>query len=343
MGKVTATPSRKDEHIRVNLEEDVRSGLTSGLEHWRFEHNPVPEIDLRQVDLRTSFLGRRLRSPILISSMTGGTEKAGIINQRLAEAAQTAGASIGLGSQRAALEDPSLAATFQVRRFAPDVLLFANLGAIQLNYGYGLDECKRAVEMIEADALILHLNALQEALQLGGNVDFSGLLTKIGAVCRGLAVPVIAKEVGWGIPASAAAKLVEAGVAAIDVAGAGGTSWSQVEMHRAETEDQARLAAAFADWGTPTAEALTQVHRVLPDVPLIASGGLRSGIDMAKCLALGADLAGMAGPFLKAASNSTEQVVAVIEHVATEIRLCMFATGSLNLHALRADKLRRVA
>jgi isopentenyl-diphosphate delta-isomerase len=343
MGKVTATPSRKDEHIRVNLEEDVRSGLTSGLEHWRFEHNPVPEIDLRQVDLRTSFLGRRLRSPILISSMTGGTEKAGIINQRLAEAAQTAGASIGLGSQRAALEDPSLAATFQVRRFAPDVLLFANLGAIQLNYGYGLDECKRAVEMIEADALILHLNALQEALQLGGNVDFSGLLTKIGAVCRGLAVPVIAKEVGWGIPAAAAAKLVEAGVAAIDVAGAGGTSWSQVEMHRAETEDQARLAAAFADWGTPTADALTQVHRVLPAVPLIASGGVRTGIDMAKCLALGADLAGMAGPFLKAAAVSTEQVVAVIEHVATEIRLCMFATGSPDLHALRADKLRRVA
>jgi len=343
MSKVTATPSRKDEHIRVNLEEDVRSGLTSGLEHWRFEHNPIPEIDFHKIDLTTSFLGRRLRSPVLISSMTGGTDKASLINQRLAEAAQAGGAALGLGSQRAAIEDPSLAATYQVRRFAPDVLLFANLGAIQLNYGYGLAECQRAVDMIEADALILHLNALQEALQASGDVDFSGLLAKIGTICHGVSVPVIAKEVGWGIPATAATRLIEVGVAAIDVAGAGGTSWSQVEMHRAETEDQARLAAAFVDWGIPTADALTQVHRILPEVPLIASGGLRSGIDMAKCLALGANLAGMAGPFLRAAATSTEQVVAVIEHVATEIRLCMFATGSADLQALRADKLRRVA
>jgi isopentenyl-diphosphate delta-isomerase len=260
MTKVTPIGSRKADHIRINLEEDVRSGLTTGLERYRFIHQALPEIDLEQVDLHLSMFGKTLRAPILISSMTGGTEEAGAINQTLAAAAQETGVAMGLGSQRAAIEHPELAWTFQVRGVAPDILLFANLGAIQLNYGYGVEHCLQAVEMIQADALVLHLNALQEAVQPEGDTRFTGLLDKIEAVCRALPVPVIAKEVGWGFSESAARQLASAGVSAIDVAGAGGTSWTQVEMHRARTESGARLAAAFIDWGIPTAESIQNVR-----------------------------------------------------------------------------------
>lgn len=335
LAKVTPISRRKADHIRVNLEEDVQSGLTSGLERFRFEHRALPELDLRRLDLATPFLGRSLAIPLLISSMTGGTEAAHRLNLALAEAAQARRVAMGLGSQRAAIEDPQLAFSFQVRRVAPDILLFANLGAVQLNYRYGPDECQRAVDMAEADALVLHLNALQEALQPEGDVDFSDLLTKIGRVCRALPVPVIAKEVGWGISGSDARRLADVGVAAIDVAGAGGTSWSQVEMHRAQNERQARLAGAFVRWGIPTAEAVVQVRRALPGIPLIASGGLRDGIDLAKCLALGADVGGMAGPFLKAAAISAQAVVETIDQAAAELRVVMFATGSRDLASLR--------
>ncbi len=339
MSKVTPTAERKADHIRVNLEEDVQSRLTSGLEKIQFEHNAVPEHKLAAVDTSLSFLGKPLRAPILISSMTGGTARAEKINLTLARGAQSEGVAMGLGSIRAAIEDESLARTFQVRRVAPDILLFANLGAVQLNYGYSVDECRRAVEMIEADALYLHFNALQEALQPEGDTNFEGLLPKIEAVCRKLEVPVLAKEVGWGISGRAARRLVDVGVAGIDVAGAGGTSWSQVEMHRAKNARQAKLAAAFIDWGIPTAIAVRQVRAELPEIPLIASGGIRSGIDMAKCIALGADLAGMASPFLKAADISDEALVAVIQDTRFEIRACMFTTGSADLSALRSAPL----
>jgi len=338
MSKVTPTSARKADHIRINVEEDVQSGLTTGLDRVRLKHDAIPELDLRRVDPSLEFLGRGLRYPILISSMTGGTSAARQINLTLAEAAQAYGLAMGLGSIRAAVEDQSLAATFQVRRVAPDILLLANLGAVQLNHGYGVDECRRAVKMVEADGLVLHLNALQEALQAEGDVDFSGLLDKIGQVCRSLEVPVIAKEVGWGISAPAARRLVEVGVAAIDVAGAGGTSWSQVEMHRAPDPRRARLAGAFINWGIPTAASVIDVRRALPDIPLIASGGLRSGIDIVKCIALGADLGGMAGPFLRAAVESPEALAAAVELMADEIRISMFATGSANLKALRSGK-----
>ncbi len=335
MPEVTPTSERKADHIRVNLEEDVQSALTTGLEKVRFVHNALPELDLREMDTSLTFLGRSLRAPILISSMTGGTERAAQINRSLAEAAQSERVAMGLGSQRAAIEDPSLEPTFRVRSMAPDILLLANLGAVQLNYGYGLEECQRAVDMIEADALVLHLNALQEALQPEGDVDFGGLLPKVEAVCSGLEVPVIAKEVGWGISADAARRLADAGVQGIDVAGAGGTSWSQVEMHRAESQQQAALAARFIDWGLPTADCVRAVRGALPEVPLIASGGLRSGIDIAKCIALGADLGGMASPFLKAAAISSEAVTDVIGLTVQEIRVTMFASGSPDLDALR--------
>jgi isopentenyl-diphosphate Delta-isomerase len=340
MGKVTQVSRRKADHIRINLEKDVRSGLTTGLERLAFDHNAVPELDLEQVDSSLTFLGRRLKAPILISSMTGGTSAAGRINRALAEAAQARGVAMGLGSQRAGLEDPSLAPTFQVRRYAPDILLLANVGAVQLNYSYGPDTCQRAVDMIEADALVLHFNALQEALQPEGDVRFSGLLQKIEAVCRQVTVPIVAKEVGWGISGEAAARLARAGVRVIDVAGAGGTSWSQVEMYRTKDEHAARLAASFIDWGIPTAECLRQVRRRLPRMPMIASGGLRDGIDIAKCVALGAELGGMAGPFLKAADVSSAAVADLIDLTARQIRTAMFAAGCRDLAALRQARLR---
>lgn len=329
------TQRRKAEHLRITLDEDVASGLTNGFERYRFVHQALPECDLDTIDTRQPFLGKTLRLPLLVSSMTGGTDEATAINHRLAEAAQAAGIALGVGSQRGAVEQPILAATFRVRDAAPDILLFANIGAVQLNRGYGVDQCRRAVEMIGADALILHLNPLQEALQPEGDHQWRGLLARIETVCRAVGVPVVVKEVGWGIAPHVARQLAVAGVAAIDVAGAGGTSWSQVEMHRARTPMAARVAAHFADWGIPTAECVASVAASLPTMPLIASGGLRDGVEVAKAIALGAHLCGLALPFLKAAAISTEAVLEAIDELATTLRIAMFATGTPDLAALR--------
>lgn len=328
--------SRKSEHLRINLEEDVGfPRLTTGLERFSFVHRALPEISLEDVQLGTTFLGKRLRLPLLISSITGGTEEARRINHNLATGAQATGIAMGLGSLRAALESPRLADTFRVRSLAPDVLLFANVGAAQLNAGFGPDECRRAVEMTQADALIIHLNPLQEALQADGNVNWRGLLPQIEQICRHLELPVLAKEVGWGISALVARQLVDAGVAAIDVAGAGGTSWSQVEMHRAPDDGRRRLCAQFADWGIPTADALVEVRRALPGTPLIASGGLQGGMDLAKVLALGADIGGMAGPFLRAADKSAQAVGLMVAEIAAVLRTVMFCLGVTGVEALK--------
>lgn len=327
---------RKADHIRINLEEDVQfPNLTTGFERYRLTHQALPELNLCTIDTSVELLGRRLQIPLLISSMTGGTAAAAEINRNLARGAQAAGVAMGLGSQRAGLEQNETAYTFRVRDVAPDILLFANLGAVQLNRGYGLDHCKRALEMIGADALILHLNPLQEALQADGDWDWRGLLAKIEGICRGLAAPVVVKEVGWGIGGETARRLADAGVAAIDVAGAGGTSWSAVESHRAPTEARRQLALAFADWGIPTAEALQQARASAPHLPLIASGGIRTGIEAAKAIALGATAVGIAGPFLKAAAESSEAVNATIDQFAAELRIAMFCTGAGDLPALR--------
>jgi len=327
MVKVTQTSSRKSDHIRINLEEDVNSSLTTGLERLNFSHEALPDINLEDVNLCVEVFNKRLEAPILISSMTGGTKEAAKINLNLATAAQKTGIAMGIGSQRAAIENPELIESFQVRKVAPDILLFANLGAIQLNYGYNIEECHRAVEMIEADALILHLNPLQEAVQPEGNTRFAKLLGKIEEICKNLPIPVIAKEVGWGFSGQTAKKLSAAGVTAIDIAGAGGTSWTQVEMHRAKTEDQAKLASAFIDWGIPTAESIAQVKEAAPELIIFASGGLRTGIDIAKCIALGASLGGIANPLLKAANNSVEMTIQKVQEISNEIRVCMFAAG----------------
>ena len=339
MSKVTRTTKRKDDHIRINLEEDVESGISTGLDQLHFRHNALPELALDEVDCRTTFLEKPLSLPLLISSMTGGTDEARRINEILATAAQTQQIAMGVGSQRAAIEQESARASFQIRKLAPDILLFANLGAVQLNYGYGIEQCRQAVNMIEADALVLHLNTLQEALQPEGDTQFEGLLKKISEICRSLQVPVIVKEVGWGISGRIARKLVDAGVHAIDVAGAGGTSWSQVESFRSPDEDRAEVARAFRNWGIPTAEAVRQVKQDSPGTPLIASGGLRNGVELAKCIALGADLCGMAGPFLKAADESGEMVQRLTERIRAELKIAMFATGSKRLADLRDDKL----
>ncbi len=341
MKKVTPITQRKTDHIRINLEENVQSGLTTGLEHYHFVHQALPELNLEDISLTTGFFGKKLSAPLLISSMTGGSDQAAKINMTLAEAAEQENIALGLGSQRAAIDHRELAATYQVRKVAPHTLLFANLGAIQLNYGYGVDECQRAVEMIEADGLILHLNPLQEALQPEGNTHFKNLSRKIELVCKSLPVPVIVKEVGWGISKRVAQLLIDSGVAAIDVAGGGGTSWSQVEMYRAQTEQQALIAADFIEWGIPTAESILQVREVHSTIPLIASGGIRNGIDIAKCIALGANLGAMASPFLKAAVKSVDDVVLTIQTIKKEIQITMFACAANDIASLQSIPLVR--
>ncbi|MFC2058369.1 type 2 isopentenyl-diphosphate Delta-isomerase [Chloroflexota bacterium] len=342
LGKKELNSKRKEEHLRINLQHDVQfEEVTTGFEDYCFIHQALPEVDAVDIDLSVGLFGKRLNTPIIISSMVGGIEAAKPINRNLAEAAQALGMAMGLGSQRAAIEDASVAATYQVRDVAPDILLFANLGAVQLNNGYGVSECRRAVEMIEADGLILHLNPLQEALQHDGNTNFSGLLRKIEQVCRKLSCPVIVKEVGWGISENVARKLAEAGVAGIDVAGMGGTSWSEVERFRARTEKGNNVAATFASWGIPTAESIVMAQRGAEGIPLIASGGIRSGLDVAKAIALGADAAGIAGPLLKAANVSAEAVVAVLQEVVEGLRIAMFCIAARDIAELKKSQFLR--
>lgn len=337
MTKVTnLTERRKEEHIDINLEQDVQfPNLTTGFERFRFIHDALPEIDLADIDTTVNLFGKTLQTPVFISSMTGGTEKAQNINRNLAEAAQIRGMAMGLGSQRAALEDTSLVASYNVRPIAPDILLFANIGAVQLNYGYTVEHCQRAVDMIEADALILHLNPLQEAVQPEGDTNFTGLLNKIEEVCKKLEVPVIAKEVGWGISEKTARKLAAVGVSAIDVAGSGGTSWSEVEYHRAPSAFHARVARSFADWGIPTADSIRYTKSATPDLPIFASGGLKDGIDVAKSVALGATMGGFAGAFLKAADKSVEAVLDLEQEITKQLHVAMFCVSAQNLNELR--------
>ncbi len=330
------TQTRKADHLRICLDEDVQChGVTNGLERYRFTHCCLPELNRSEINITTTFLGKSLGAPLLISSMTGGTEQAKTINFRLAEVAQHYKLAMGVGSQRVAVENPQVADTFAVRSHAPDILLLANLGAVQLNYSYGLDECLRVVDLCQADALILHLNPLQECIQPNGDTNFRGLIDKIYILCSKLPVPVIVKEVGNGISAAMAQKLIEAGVAAIDVAGAGGTSWAKVESERALNDKERRLGLTFADWGLPTAECITSIRAIAPEIPLIASGGLRNGLDVAKAIALGADLSGLAWPFLQAASESAKAIDNLVQLLMAEITTVLFCTGNASLFQLK--------
>jgi isopentenyl-diphosphate Delta-isomerase len=332
---------RKADHIRINIEEDVGfKRLTTGFENYFFMHEALPDIDLDKVDTHSTILGKQVKTPLLISSMTGGTAEAYTINRMLAEAAQEAGMAMGLGSMRAAIEDSALEYTYKVRDVAPDILLFANLGAVQLNYGYGLAECQSAVDMIEADALILHFNALQEAVQPEGDGNFAGLLGKIEQICHQLSVPVIAKEVGWGFSEATARRLASAGISAIDVAGAGGTSWSQVEMYRAPSARLARVAGAFIDWGIPTSTSIKYCKQAAPNLPIIASGGINNGIEVAKAIALGAQIAGIAGDFLRAVDRAgVDGAIELADTITDELKVAMFACGAIDIDALTQTKL----
>jgi isopentenyl-diphosphate delta-isomerase len=330
-----STEQRKSRHLDVCLDEDVASRLDAGWEAVRLRHEALPEIALADVDVSTVFLGLALRAPLLISSMTGGTVRAAEINRRLARGAEAAGIAFALGSGRAMLEDDGLRTTFDVRAVAPKVVVFANLGAVQLNYGVRTEDARRLVDALGANGLYLHLNPLQEALQSGGDTNFRSLEPKIAALCAALEVPVIAKSVGSGIAPSTAARLVDCGVAAIDVAGAGGTSWARVEGKRSGDPARERIAEAFGDWGYPTPRATAALRAALPLVPLVASGGIRDGVQVAKALALGADLAGLALPFLRAADESDAAVAALIDELVTALRIALFATGSRAIGELR--------
>ncbi|MBW4435781.1 MAG: type 2 isopentenyl-diphosphate Delta-isomerase [Pleurocapsa minor GSE-CHR-MK-17-07R] len=332
----TVIEDRKADHIRINLEKDVQfPRLRTGLDDLHFMHNALPELNLSDIDTRVTLFGKTVSAPVFISSMTGGTDMAMRINRHLAEAAQANNIALGVGSQRAGIKNPDVAYTYKVRDIAPDILLFANIGAVQFNYGYGVEECREAVEMIEADALILHFNVLQEAVQPEGDTNFSGLLARVEQVCRDLPVPVIAKEVGWGFSEANCRDLKNAGVAAIDVAGAGGTSWSEVEYHRAPNAFHARVAGAFADWGIPTADAVRFAVAGAHGVPIFASGGLKDGIDVAKCVALGATLGGMAGPFLKAADKSAEEADQFARECIAQLRIAMLCTSARDIASLQ--------
>lgn len=336
MKKVTPISKRKADHIRINLNEDVHSGIGNGLDEYRFIHEALPEINLSDINSSLDLFGKHLEAPILISSMTGGTPEAELLNINLALAAQECKIAMGVGSQRAAIEITELARTFEIRKIAPDVLLFANLGAIQLNNGLSLHDCQRAIDMICADGLIFHLNPLQESLQIDGDTNFKGLATKIESICRKIPIPVIVKEVGWGISKKTAKVLYECGVSAIDVAGAGGTSWSQVEMHSSTDDFSKQLAGVFLDWGIPTAKSILNVIEAVPTSTVFASGGITNGVEMAKCFALGATLAGSAGIFLREAAVSAERVVKIINLLRQQIITTMFATGSIDVTELRS-------
>jgi len=327
---------RKAEHIRLALDERMQLGANF-FDDYSFGNEALPEIDFAEIDTSVEFLGRRLEAPLLISCMTGGTETAGRINRNLAAGAERTGVAVGVGSQRKALEDPAKADTFQVRDVARSVPLLANLGAVQLNYGMGLEECRRAVDMIGADALVLHLNPLQEAIQPEGQGNFKDLLPKIGEVVRGLHVPVAAKEIGCGISERTARQLVEQGVRIIDTAGVGGTSWARIEASRAGDPD---IGEAFAGWGIPTPQSIQEVRKV-PGVTVIGSGGLRNGIDAAKAIALGADLAGMAYPFLAPATESPDRVADKVRRIVRELKICMFCLGVTTIAELKETQLLR--
>lgn len=331
---------RKRDHIDIVMSGVARHSAPAGFDHIHFMHNALPEVDYASIDLSAQFLGKRLRLPFLASSMTGGPDVAERINRAIAEAAQAMGFAMGVGSQRISLTTADRHGLGpELRRIAPDIPIYGNLGAVQLVHGMGPDDARRAVEALQADALILHLNPLQEALQAGGDRNWSGVEAAIEKLARLLEVPIIAKEVGSGISGEAARRLVSCGVAAIDVAGVGGTSWAAVEGSRAGDAQGQSLGEIFRNWGIPTARCLVDVSEACPNVPLIASGGVRHGLDGAKAIRLGATLLGQAAALLGPAMAGTEAVIAHVEAFATALRIACLATGSPNLAALRTAPL----
>lgn len=332
---------RKSEHIDIVLNRDTGGRSDgAGFDAIAFEHVALPELNLDSIDVATVFLGRQMAAPLLISSMTGGPECAGAINAALAEAAGHLRIAFAVGSQRVALESAGHGGLDKrLRQRAGPVPILANFGAGQLKSWAGVDMARRAVEMIDADALIIHLNPLQEAVQVGGDRDWSDVLHKISAIARDLGCPVVVKEVGCGISGALARRLAGAGVSVIDVAGAGGTSWAAVEAERAPDAKTRAIAMAFRSWGIPTTRAIADARAACPDTTLIASGGIRNGIDAAKAIRLGADIVGQAAGVLGAALKGPDAVVEHFEVMIAQLRIACFCTGSANLKALRSARL----
>ena len=342
INKHTGSPGgsrRKKEHLDLSLNGDVENGvLSAGFENYRFIHQALPELSFDSVDTGASIFGKKLSAPLMISPITGGTIGGARLNIKLAELARRKNIAMGVGSQRIAIGDRSFEESFKVRKTAPDILLFANLGAVQLNYGFGLEQCKRAVDMIEADALMLHLNPMQEVFQDGGDCDFSNLAEKIASICEKAQFPVIIREVGFGVSADAAKMLAGAGVAGIDVGGAGGTSWIKIESSRSKDPVLKNISKSFMDWGIPTAESLGMVSGVGSGIKIIASGGIRTGLDAAKAIALGADIAGAALPILRASNNSGGEAESLIDGIIMGLKVAMFGIGASNITDLKNNK-----
>ncbi|HZZ85742.1 MAG TPA: type 2 isopentenyl-diphosphate Delta-isomerase [Anaeromyxobacteraceae bacterium] len=333
---------RKDSHLALCLEEQVEFPGAGGFAGLRFDHDALPEIDEESVSTEVELLGKRLAAPIVIGSMTGGTSRAAELNRRLALAAATCRVGMALGSQRKMLEQPALRASYAVRDAAPDLpLLFGNLGAVQLNYGVGAAEVRGLIEAVGADAFLFHLNPLQEAIQPEGNTRFSALLPRLREVIPALGVPVLLKEVGSGISRTTAAKLRTLPLAGVETSGAGGTSWSRIESLRTADPVQRSTGELFARWGVPTVESIAACREELPGRVVIASGGIRNGIEAAKALALGADAVSLALPLLRAADRSVEEAVLALRRIVQELRTAMFLTGSRTVPELRTRALVR--
>jgi isopentenyl-diphosphate delta-isomerase len=325
---------RKQRHIRVSLEENVDSEIPTGFGDVSLVHRAIPEIDLRDVDASTELFGRQLSAPLIISAITGGTEEAERINRILATVAQKHKIGIGVGSQRIAIEQPELERTFSVvREAAKDALVMGNIGCPQISLGWGIKEARKAVEMVDADALAIHMNPLQEAVQVRGDTKYRGIIKKIKELTSSLEVPVVMKETGAGISHEDAMRLEAVGVAGFEISGLGGTSWSAVEHHIAREIGEGRmeyLGKVLWSWGIPTACSLVEV-RTASRGKVIASGGLRSGLEVAKALALGADAVGIAKPFLQKAVEGEEALEKYIEMIIDETKICMFLVGARNI------------
>ena len=333
------TTKRKAEHIRISLNQHVQTKrTTTGFEDVHFIHRALPEIDKQKIDLSTKIFSHKFAAPIIVGAITGGTPEATKINAAIAEAVEELGLGMGVGSQRVAIEDEKLEKTFAIaRKKAPNAFLIANIGGVQLAQGYGLKEVKKAIEMIDADAIAIHLNPLQEAIQPEGQTNFKGILAKISEIAEEIDKPVIAKETGAGIAAEEAKKLETAGVKGIDISGAGGTSFAAVEYYRAKglrNDVQRRLGYVFWDWGIPTAVSVTEVSQTV-SIPVIASGGIRNGLDVAKALALGGSLTSLSQPVLRAAFKGVKETVHVLSLLIDELRNGMFLVGTDSVKALR--------
>ncbi len=331
------TQLRKDAHLDLCLGEDVESTVDAGFGRVRLPHRSLPDLDGDAVRTDATLLGKRLRLPLIITGMTGGTRRGGEVNLALAAVAQRTGVALGLGSQRSMLEEPSLAETFQVRDVAPDIFLLANIGAVQLNYGVTPEGCARVVEEVGADALCLHLNAVQEMIQPEGNRNFTKLAHSVRRVVDEVSVPVILKETGTGLSADVAELAIEIGCAGIDVSGVGGTSWPRVEALRHSDPRRRAVGEAFRDWGIPTVDAIRACRAAAPGTLLIASGGVRTGQDMARSIAIGADLCGMALPLLRAVARSENAAVEFIGQLEEELRVALTCSGAATLAQLRAN------